>query len=104
MNRVIAQKLVVTVAVIVTVLALVFPPWVQSLDVKGFKMTLPYRGHYAPIYSPPDPEPVADIPTTFNRFWSVQLDSRRLVNVLGIIWVVAAFAIYLLRAKGKAGQ
>ena len=104
MNRGIAQKVVVTGAVIVTVLALLFPPWVQSLDVKGFKMTLPHRGHYAPIYSPPDPESVADIPMTFNRFWSVQIDSRRLVIELGIIWVVAGFALYLLRSKEKSGQ
>jgi len=103
MNRGLAQKVVVTGAVIITVLALLFPPWVQTLDVGVYRMTLPYRGHYAPIYSPPDPEPLEDIHRSLNKYWSIQVDIRRLGSELCIIVVVAAFALYLLRPKVKPG-
>ncbi|MBE0568659.1 MAG: hypothetical protein IH577_03135 [Deltaproteobacteria bacterium] len=109
MNRGIAQKVVVTGAVIVTVLALVFPPWIHTFEVRNHKMTR--QGNYAPFYRAPYPQPTSglnddEIYTNdyYSKFWSVRMDSQRMVNELGIIWVVAGFALYLLRSKGKSAQ
>ena len=70
------------------------------------------QGNYAPFFRAPYPQPRVQAPATdviftndhYSQYWSVQMDSRRLMNELGIIWVVAAFALYLLRSKEKSGQ
>jgi len=106
MNREVARKVVIAGAVIVTALLLVFPPWTHSFNVGRISLTR--QGIHAPIYEQPDPVPLALNDDDYyvvrphaHKFWTIQMDSRRMVNELGIVWVIAGLAFYLLRSSKR---
>jgi hypothetical protein len=104
MSREVLRKVVIAGAGIVTVLLLVFPPWIHSLQ-EG-RMVVTRQGIHSPIYKQPDSVPSAVgqddwvvAEDDFRVLWSIRIDSRRMANELGIVWVIAGFAYYMLRAR-----
>lgn len=80
------QRIVLLAAILIMALMGLFPPWVQTVNVKGLKIEQP--GSYNLIFNPPAPDP-----TLFSGNWKnligVHLDVSRLLIQWSVVLILA---------------
>lgn len=81
-----AQKWIIGVAGAIIALMGMFPPWLETLSSQSHKLG------FSPLFDPPNPT---------QQYFSVEVDTQRLLIAWAVVAIIAAVCFVLARKKSN---